>query len=71
MDASRQQGSARSHADVAAAELFAAPEQIEGLKREAGELPEATIDTLEASPDEAAHTLLLKLEGLGLLRAER
>ncbi|RIA56030.1 hypothetical protein [Dichotomicrobium thermohalophilum] len=39
MDASRQQGSVKSHTDVATAELFAAPEQIEGLKREAGELP--------------------------------
>jgi len=39
MDASRQQGSVGSHNDVAAAELFAAPELIEGLKREAGELP--------------------------------
>jgi hypothetical protein len=71
MDASRQQGSVGALTDIAAAKLFAAPAQIEGLKREAGELPEATIDMLEASPDEAAHTLLLKLEGLGLLRAER
>jgi len=38
MDASRHQGSVGSHNDIAAAELFAAPEQIAGLKREAGEL---------------------------------
>jgi hypothetical protein len=39
MDASRQQGLVGSDTDVAAAELFAAPEQIAGLKREASELP--------------------------------
>jgi hypothetical protein len=32
------------------------------------EAPEAAIDTLTASPDEAAHTLLLKLEAMGLIR---
>jgi len=35
---------------------------------EAPEAPEAAIDTLEASPDEAAHTLLLKLEKMGLIK---
>jgi len=34
---------------------------------EAPEAPEAVIDTLEASPDEAAHMLLLKLEKAGLI----
>ncbi|WP_119060867.1 adenylyl-sulfate kinase [Dichotomicrobium thermohalophilum] len=35
---------------------------------EAPEAPEAVIDTLSMSPDEAAHTLLLKLEAMGLVR---
>ena len=32
------------------------------------ETPEAVIETLSMSPDEAAHTLLLKLEAMGLIR---
>jgi len=35
---------------------------------EAPEAPEAVIETLSMSPDEAAHALLLKLEAMGLIR---
>jgi len=35
---------------------------------EVPEAPEAVIETLSMSPDEAAHTLLLKLEAMGLIR---
>ncbi|MFP4539077.1 MAG: bifunctional sulfate adenylyltransferase/adenylylsulfate kinase [Dichotomicrobium sp.] len=35
---------------------------------ETPETPEAVIDTLETSPDEAAHALVLKLEAMGLIR---
>jgi len=35
---------------------------------EVPDAPDAIIDTLETSPDEAAHTIVLKLEAMGLIR---